>query len=176
MASTLSEKLQDPLCETTRKQRRNLLLFSVIGIVIAKARIIPTEISALGIKFSHGDSESLLNILSWVIIYYLITYIVYSYSEFLSLRMWSLEKEEKYRREMERHAGIDESPYMYGMRGSYALRIRTYFEFFIPILISIIAVTWLFLVDPNQASQTVKTGGTTQQSAKVGPPPSSVAP
>lgn len=133
----------------------------MIGIVIAKARIFPTEISALGVKFSQGDSESILNVLSWIIIYYLITYVVYSFSELLSLRAWSLEKEEEYRKELERHSGSGER-YSIGMYGATAVRVRSYFEFFIPIIIASISVAWLWVSEPPPIKQVALTNNTEQ--------------
>ena len=175
MASTFSEKLQDPICETTRKQKRNLLIFSLLGIVIAKARIFPTEITALGVKFSHGDSASILSMLSWIILYYLITFVIYSWSEFVALRIWSIEKEEEYRKALERSGGMEER-YRHGIFGSLALRFRTYFEFLVPIIISVTAIVWLWAAEPPPISQNEPVKTNTEQKVQVGLPPPSAAP
>ncbi|MGN2670306.1 hypothetical protein [Aliivibrio fischeri] len=85
--STLRERLKEPLTETTRKTRRNLLASSVIGIVIVKVGLVPKKISAFGIEFSQANQESLLQLISAVIIFYIITFLVYVLSE---LTAWNI--------------------------------------------------------------------------------------
>ncbi|HCZ9278101.1 TPA: hypothetical protein O4G40_004645 [Vibrio alginolyticus] len=85
--STLRERLKEPLTETTRKTRRNLLAAAVTGIVIVQVGLVPKKISAFGIEFSEANQESLLQLVSAVILFYAITFIVYVLSE---LTAWSI--------------------------------------------------------------------------------------
>ncbi|MBE3659218.1 hypothetical protein BOO92_21435 [Vibrio navarrensis] len=85
--STLRERLKEPLTETTRKTRRNLLAAAVTGIVIVQVGLVPKKISAFGIEFSEANQESLLQLVSAVILFYAITFIVYVLSE---LTAWNI--------------------------------------------------------------------------------------
>lgn len=85
--STLRERLKEPLTETTRKTRRNLLAAAVIGIVIVQVGLVPQKISAFGIEFSEANQQSLLQLVSAAIIFYAITFIVYVLSE---LTAWNI--------------------------------------------------------------------------------------
>lgn len=78
------ELLRDILREETRKERRNLLAVSAVGIVIVKAGLIPTKISALGIDFSQADQRTLLWILFGIVSYFLIVFAVYAMSDILT--------------------------------------------------------------------------------------------
>ncbi len=89
----LYQSLQDPLSVTTRKTKKNLLLLSVLGITIAFAKIAPTEISALGIKIIIKDTQNLLLILVGAIVYNLISYFVYAYSDKRALSLLMNEVE-----------------------------------------------------------------------------------
>jgi hypothetical protein len=42
--------LIDPLNEITRKERRNSLIASTLGVLVAKASLVPSKFSALGIE------------------------------------------------------------------------------------------------------------------------------
>ncbi len=78
---TLNElKLQDPLSEVTRKERRFLLGISALAITIIKVGIIPTKITALGVVFKETDQQSFLWILGLLILYFLIAFIIYATS------------------------------------------------------------------------------------------------
>ena len=89
----LYQSLQDPFSVTTRKTKRNLLMLSVLGITIVKAKIPLTEISALGIKTVIKDPQNLLLVLVLAIVYNLISYFVYAYSDKIALRLLRNEVE-----------------------------------------------------------------------------------
>ncbi|WP_194091539.1 hypothetical protein [Vibrio hibernica] len=82
-----TDRLREPLNETTRKARRNLLAVSVLGIVTAKVGLVPTKISAFGVEFSSSNLEALMTLLALAIAYFLVTFIVYIVSE---LQAWQL--------------------------------------------------------------------------------------
>ncbi|HFQ5022781.1 TPA: hypothetical protein ACGUOQ_004217 [Vibrio vulnificus] len=82
-----TDRLREPLNETTRKARRNLLAVSVVGIVTTKVGLVPTKISAFGVEFSSSNLESLMTLLALAITYFLVTFVVYIISE---LQGWQL--------------------------------------------------------------------------------------
>ena len=50
-------RLQDPLSDVTRAERKTLLGLSAVGLVIARSGLVPSRISALGIEFDRADQE-----------------------------------------------------------------------------------------------------------------------
>src|SRR5436305_2954409 len=66
--------LRDPLSEVTRKERRTLLGVAALGIVVAKAGIVPSRISALGVEFGKTDQATLLRMLALIIGYFLLAF------------------------------------------------------------------------------------------------------
>jgi len=85
--------LQDPLTEVTRRERRNLLAISVLAMVIVHAGIIPTRLSALGVEFGRADQRRLLLILSLAVLYFLVAFVLYAFSDFLAWRIGVLNTE-----------------------------------------------------------------------------------
>jgi hypothetical protein len=79
--------LNDPLSIVTRKERKLLLISSILGITIVKTGFIPTKISALGIEFAQTDQNSLLLVLGSIILYFLIAFLIYGTSDFLIWRL-----------------------------------------------------------------------------------------
>lgn len=79
--------LRDPLSAVSRKERRNLLVISAIGLIMVNGGLLPSKISALGIEFSQADKYSLLKILSWIIAYFLFAFILYAISDLLTWRL-----------------------------------------------------------------------------------------
>ena len=67
--------IADPLSLSTRVERRNLMLTSVIATIVVATGLIPTKISALGIDFSTADRRTLLYILCAVVVYFLAAFI-----------------------------------------------------------------------------------------------------
>jgi len=76
-----SDRLREPLNETTRKARRNLLAASVIGLVITRVGLVPEKISAFGIEFTSANQEALTALLVAAILYFLVSFSVYVFSE-----------------------------------------------------------------------------------------------
>jgi hypothetical protein len=76
-------KLTNPLSDVTRKERVYLLAMSAIGITIVFTGLIPTEITALGIKFAQADRKSLLLIFAFVVGYFLVAFGSYALSDYL---------------------------------------------------------------------------------------------
>ena len=82
--------LADPLTIITRQTRTRLVAFSVLGVVIEKTGLVPTQIEGLGVVFEASHRASLVSILLLAIIYFTIAFLVYALSDFskwqLSLR------------------------------------------------------------------------------------------
>ena len=83
------DRLREPFNETTRKTQRNLLIASILGIIASKVGFVPTKITAFGVDFSLSNIESLIALLSAIILYFLFTFIVFSASEYQSLNVLS---------------------------------------------------------------------------------------
>jgi hypothetical protein len=79
--------LKDPLSQETRKERRSLLAVSAIGLIIAKAGLVPTRIAALGIEFSQTDRTTLLRSLALITVYFLVAFIFYALADYYSYRI-----------------------------------------------------------------------------------------
>jgi hypothetical protein len=77
-------RLRDPLSEVTRKERRALLGVSLLGVALVKAGLLPTEISALGVKLAAADQRMLALLLAVVCLYFLIAFLAYAASDFLA--------------------------------------------------------------------------------------------
>lgn len=75
--------LGDPLSEEARKERRNLLGLSAVGIAIAKIGLLPTKIAALGIEFNAASRPLLMKAFAGVVAYFLAAFIIYSSADFV---------------------------------------------------------------------------------------------
>jgi hypothetical protein len=82
--------LSGPLEETTRKERRFLLGVSLIAFTSVKAGLMPTEISALGIKCSQMNADWFLFILGLVVLYFWIAFLVYGICD--GILWWRIER------------------------------------------------------------------------------------
>lgn len=90
--------LNDPLSDTSRKARRNLLVTSTMAIFIALTDNVPEEISALGITLTEVDKSILTIIIIIILIYLLISFLLNATSEFLMwlLTVYKTQAEEKF--------------------------------------------------------------------------------
>jgi hypothetical protein len=82
-----SIRVKDPLSDVTRKERRTLLGACVIAYTIVKTGLVPSKIAAFGIDFTPTDQKSILSILSLIIFYFLIAFVIYSISDFTAWRL-----------------------------------------------------------------------------------------
>ena len=89
MAETnhFTERLREPLNDTTRKTRRNLLASAVVGVVITRVGLVPEKISAFGIEFTSANQQALIALLIAIILYFSVSFFVYVYSE---LTAWQI--------------------------------------------------------------------------------------
>ena len=73
----------DPLSEMTRKERRYLLVTSLISMAITWGGIIPEKISAFGIQLSSIEQRRLLLLICGIIVYFLAGFLIYGIPEYL---------------------------------------------------------------------------------------------
>lgn len=151
------EFLSDPLSQITRIERRNLLITSTAGILVAKGGLIPTQISALGITLSAPNQSAFIVVMALTVVYFLCAFVVYGVADFFIWRKkyqdylehvesyldnWS--QEDQYRHD-ERRGKIPEIAWLY--RGASPVAyIRAFFEYFIPILAGFYASIILWCV------------------------------
>jgi hypothetical protein len=76
--------LGDPLKDVTRKERRALLGVSVVALLVARTGVLPTKIESIGIDFTIGNKASLLLLLSAIVGYFLVMFLVYAVSDFVA--------------------------------------------------------------------------------------------
>lgn len=77
-------RVLDPLSEVTRRERKTLLLASLLAFAISIGGLVPTEIEALGIKLSQTERDSILLLVSFSIIYLLSGFFIYSLADIRS--------------------------------------------------------------------------------------------
>jgi hypothetical protein len=80
-------RITDPLSDETRKIRKALLGISAASIAIVHMGLLPTKISALGIDFSASDRNALLVVLTLIVGYFLIAFIIYAFADFVAWRL-----------------------------------------------------------------------------------------
>lgn len=144
---------QTVLSEETRKDRKHLLLSSASAIAVGVSEIVPTEISALGIKFSAEDRVALLWVIGAVILYLLLTFVVHAS---LDLLRW-YDAFQRYIESLETKlsAGDPDSPALRDQLDRAELLISkpivplalTGFEIGLPIAVAIVAMFSLLVVD-----------------------------
>ena len=83
---TPAEYLSDPLSEIARKERRNLLIASTVGLLMSKAALVPTRLPALGIEFSAPDQRTIVGFAAFTVLYFLGAFVLYGLSDFLIWR------------------------------------------------------------------------------------------
>ena len=141
-----ADLLVDPLSDIARRERRNLMVSSAAAILVTRAGLIPTQISALGIGLSAPDQAAFLIFLSAVVLYLLVAFVVYGFSDFLVWRHryiqylekvevasgnWDVEDQDAYD-ELRKH--VPSGGWIYRALKPTA-HLRAIFEFYFPILL-----------------------------------------
>ncbi len=141
----------------------------MLGVAVAQAGLLPTEISALGIKFSPSGQGVLLLLFGLVCAYYLIAFLVYAASDYISWKMalrdafqriWTgpreretePESEEEALRQIQRQESLEE---FIQKKNSTILiaelmllpisRLRVVFDFVLPVVVGTYSTAVLFL-------------------------------
>lgn len=83
-AEAIERLLREPLHETTRKMRRNLLLASLIGFAMTLGGILPTKVDSLGIKFEDVDQLNITIITFFLILYFHLSFAVYFRNDYIN--------------------------------------------------------------------------------------------
>lgn len=144
-----SSFLEDPLSTITREERRNLLISCVITALVSHAGLLPTEISALGIKITSPEQSVFILVLAAVVFYFSFAFLIYGitdlfiwrrkYQDYLSevqsyMESWTEEDQQAY--------DMDHLPkiawlYRWAPRIAY---IRIFFEYGLPVLFGLYAI------------------------------------
>jgi hypothetical protein len=146
----------DPLTSVTRRERRNLLATSGIGLVLAKGTLIPSKIDALGIQFTDASQTVIRVALAILIVYFGMAFLLYGASDFVA---WRLVLNSRIRHGIARHSrrlrefppdqGYERVPEMLPSerRLIWLTRplsiVRAVFEFALPLLVGIYAAVVL---------------------------------
>jgi len=77
---------EQPLSESSRKERRALLGFSSLAFTIALCGLIPQKISALGVEISGAQQSYLQWVLFGLIAYFLVAFLLYGLQDWLAWR------------------------------------------------------------------------------------------
>ncbi len=144
----------DPLSDGARKERRNLVIASVLGLLVSRVGLVPTRVAILGIEFSSPSQRAFVFVVGAVIAYFLVAFVIYGLSDFfawrkryqdyieqieVSARNWTQEDQQEYE---ELHADIPRATWIYS--GSKPLAVaRVLFEFLLPILIGCVSLILL---------------------------------
>jgi hypothetical protein len=146
--------LKDPLSQVTRAERRMLLGISALSIFVTSTGLIPTRVSALGVDFGQSDQRALLLVLALVVGYFLVAFIVYGLTDYLSWRITGDESRRsaylkfyeqmhttrKERDEMRETFGSDWISQWPKHVVQPATLLRGAFEFFLPIAVGAYAI------------------------------------
>src|SRR6266849_2296109 len=81
-----SDFLADPLSNVSRRERRNLLIASAVGVLVAQVGLVPTHISALGIDFPAPAQSSFLVLVAAIVGYFVIAFLIYALADFIVWR------------------------------------------------------------------------------------------
>lgn len=73
---------KDPLGEVTRRERRSLLIASVLGLIIYFTGMVPEKFEMVGIIFTESQKSYFIIILQLVIIYFILIFSLYAYDDF----------------------------------------------------------------------------------------------
>ncbi len=153
-------KVKDPLSDVTRKERRSLLAVCLLALVVVKVGLLPEEITALGIKFAAHDKGGLIHLLAFIVIFYLIAFVIYSLSDFITWRLAFVAELKKLFKEVNEAAvtmqktGVNTSEdsriryleYRWNLISTPTSVMRAILEFVVPIALAIysIVILWNF--------------------------------
>jgi hypothetical protein len=138
--------LSDLLSDVARRERRNLLIASSVGVLMAHIGLLPTQISALGVVFSAPAQSSLLVLMAFVVTYFIAAFFIYGWADFLIWRKrrhdylvsleiaqmnWTIE--DQHDRDQLNVPSISWW-YQWAPRVAY---LRAFFEFVLPLLVGL---------------------------------------
>ncbi|MEZ9517866.1 hypothetical protein AB4359_23565 [Vibrio splendidus] len=90
----IAERLKVPLGSVAIANRKQLLLFSVLSLIVTVVGVMPTKISMLGIEFDASNQRAFLVLLTLGVVYYLVSFVVSMLSDLMSWKvLFTLNKE-----------------------------------------------------------------------------------
>ena len=111
----------DPLSEVTRKERRALLGFSLLGLALVLVPLVPTKIAAFGIEFASINRRTLIFLYVLLIVYYLIAFTIYAFSDLVAWRRSEAIRYFEYQRAEEANAPPHEKERLTIRRVAYSI-------------------------------------------------------
>jgi len=135
---------QSPWTEETRKTKRNLLLAATAGLAASAAGIMPKEINAFGLKVEDIDQTAFLILLSLVIGYLLVTFMLAVYSDFMRSYWDELNKFESFvlpEDDALRDLVLSQRRVVQRLKGVHIVRVAV--DVAIPVIVGIMAIIWL---------------------------------
>jgi hypothetical protein len=144
------EFLGDPLSEISRAERRNLLIASSVGVLVAKAGLVPTRYSTFGLDFQEPEQRVLISVVLATVIYFFFAFVLYGvpdlfvwrkrYQEYLEgverlMSTWSSQDQQQ-REELDQR--VPSICWLYRLSKPAAL-IRISFEYIVPLIFSFYA-------------------------------------
>lgn len=91
----IADRLKVPLGAVAISNRKQLLLFSVLGIIVTILGVMPTKITMLGIEFDASNQRAFLILLAIVVVYYLISFVVSLLSDLMAWKVLFAFNKEK---------------------------------------------------------------------------------
>ena len=146
--------LSDPLAEVTRKERRNLLIASVVGIHVGLLGLVPSKLSALGIDFTPPAQQQFVWLVAAVVSYFLVAFAVYASADWFAwwnkyktylidavheIETWSQSDQERYD---EIHNHVPQMLWLRRWSNPIAFT-RVAFEFGVPVVAGVFSVSTL---------------------------------
>jgi hypothetical protein len=71
----------DPMSEVSSRERRALLLTSLLAVAVTAGGLVPVKVAALGIELSPPEQTRLLVLLALVVSYFLVAFLIYGLPE-----------------------------------------------------------------------------------------------
>lgn len=87
MTDPITARVEDPLSAVTRKNRVGLLTSSLIAFLLVQVGLIPTKINVFGADLDNWDDVGLVKMNLIVSAYFLLSFTVSAFSDYVAYRM-----------------------------------------------------------------------------------------
>lgn len=132
--TSVSSHHWEPISQPTRNARRNLLWLCTLSYLITKGGMVPTEVTALGIKLSEKEQSNIVFYVGAGLVYLFVEFVIYSLSDY----MYQQAPKFSYR-----SSGVDAFEKA-GLLISAVATPRVIFDFLIPIVFSLYCGSLLY--------------------------------
>ncbi len=167
---------EDPLSESSRKERRALLGFSGLAFALGLCGLIPQKISALGVEIGGAQQNYLKWVLCGLVAYFFVAFLIYSWQDYLAWKgkiyeglsadmrqYWEADAIAQGRKVAPDDSYFPKSglwkdgwkslPRKHTIKRSYRIYyIRSIFEFIFPLIIGWAAIIYIAALDVNSAA------------------------